>query len=217
MSDNKKDLEIQTTSTDLTPKELNQLKSYMNNGLPGLHAFDLDKQMKAKELYLSGRSYDYLSKTFRVKKEAIMYVADKEQWYEQKIARLQGLALTLQPKLTIAQIESKHFLLDLIQFTHNYFQDKMDSYARTKDDRILETMNHKLLDKYYKTIELLYKLEDQDKKSPTPAVNLNLPEGATVERVDSDTVKITPSDEGKKDLAQVLAALAELNRARDEK
>jgi hypothetical protein len=214
--DDKKDLEVQIASSDLTPKETRQLKAYISNGLPGLHAFDLDKQMKAKELYLAGRSYEYISRVFRIKKEAIMYVADKEQWYEQKIARIQGLALTLQPKLTIAQIESKHFLLDLIQFIHSYFQEKMEAYARTKDDRILETMNHKLLDKYHKTIELLYRLEDKDNKKPASTVSLNIPEGATVERVDSDTVQITPNNNAKKDLAQILEALAELNRARDE-
>ncbi|MEM4601888.1 MAG: hypothetical protein QW808_03200 [Desulfurococcaceae archaeon] len=210
-------IRINNMEGDFTPKEIRQLKAYISNGMPGLHAMTEQKQARAFQLYNAGRGYDEIANMICVRKEAILYIADRERWYDQKMEKYENMVNALRPRLTVIQVESKHFLMDLVQATHTYYRDRMDEYLRSKDPKVLDSINHKWLDKYLKALELLYKLDNKDNPANAPTVNLAIPEGSEIKRVDQNTVQVTPTQNSKEDLAAILEALAELNRARDER
>jgi hypothetical protein len=91
----------------------------------------------------------------------------------------------------------------------------MNRYFLTDDQNVANSLDMKALDRYLKTVEMLYKLDGDRNKSKTPSVGLNLGDGGvTVTRLGNNTVEITPKNK-EKTVAEMLQELADHRREQE--
>jgi hypothetical protein len=205
--------------TDFSEREIQRIVEFEQNGLQGVSKLSDEQYKLAYKMYLEGCSYDIISNRFHIKKDVILYRAWKDQWYSAKKAKLLELSESIVDRINIAKADSVSFLVDLVQFSHEYYKDKIDQYRKTKDDRIVETLDMKQLEKYFKTIEMLDKLTKvgegaEGKDSKTPLVNVIFNGIASVSR-EGNTMSVTPDKKEELTEEALLKQIAELERKKE--
>lgn len=198
--------------TDITPKELQQIEKFKEAGLPGIATIGDVALTKALDLYLSGKTYHEVGKTLTVKKDIVLYLAQKFNWYDTKMEHLQILDATLKERILHAKLVNQDFLLQIQQFFLHKIGRKMTRYMATGDEEIANKVDGKDIDRYNKAVELLDKISSE--KTPTnsrgPAVGLNLGDtGIDIKRVNENEITITPRN---KTVGEMLNELANLKR-----
>lgn len=202
--------------TDITPNELKAVDKFKEDGMPGLAALSETTMTKALDLYLSGKTYHEISKVVRTKKEIILYLGQKFNWYGTKMEHLQILDATIKERILHANLVNKDFVLQIQQFFLKKIGSKITRYLATGDDEVANQIDGKDLDRYQKYVELLDKLTTE--KTPgqrSPTVGLNLGDsGVTVKKVGENEVTITPRN---KTNAEMLQELANMKRSEENK
>ena len=204
--------------TDITPKELLVIEKFKEDGKPGLAALVTDensvKMTKAFDLYLSGSTYQEISKVVSLKKDIILYLAQKHGWYETKIEVLEILAANMKERVVHAHLTNQHFVLQIQQFYLKKIGSKITRYLATGDDEIAAKIDGKDIDRYAKYVDLLDKMTTEKIPSGSrPSVGLNMGEfGVNVRKVGENEVQITPRN---KTNAQMLQELANIKRAEE--
>lgn len=204
-------------TTDITPKELQAIEKFKEDGMPGLSALAADengvKMTKALDLYLSGTTYHDISKIVGLKKEIVLYLGQKYDWYATKMEVLEILAANIKERVVHAHLTNQHFVLQIQQFYLKKIGSKITRYLATGDDEIAAKIDGKDVDRYAKYIELLDKMTTEKiPVSPRPTVGLNLGDGVTVRKVGENEVTITPRN---KTAAEMLNELANIKRAEE--
>lgn len=203
--------------TDFSDKEIEKIVQFEQNGLQGISKLSDEQYKLAYKMYLEGCSYDLISNRFHIKKDVILYRAWKDQWPKAKKMKLIELSESIVDRISIAKADSVSFLVDLIQFSHEYYKEKIDQYRKTKDDRIVETLDMKQLEKYFKTIEMLDKLtkiSEDGKDSKTPLVNVIFNGIASIKK-DGNTMSVTPDKKEELTEEAMLKQIAELERKKE--
>jgi len=194
--------------TDLTHWDETVLGKFKDDGLPGISKITPDQMTQMFELYMQGRTYNQISQIVNVKKGIVLYFSEKSQWYAQKQAYLTDMSNHLSGKISAAKMESVDFLADTFYFFQQYYKSKMDNYAKTKDDRIVESMSSKFLPYMFKAAESLQKIGDENSKNAA-AVNINVGAGANISS-DGKTMNINTADQN--NLEQIFTMLAKMKR-----
>lgn len=200
--------------TDITPQELDIVRKYQDNGLPGIRQVSDAQMSRALDLYLSGKTYFEISKTVNIKKEIVLYLAYKFNWYHTKIDQLEILDSSLKERILHAKLMNQDFLLQIQQFFLSKIGKKMSKFMATGDEEIAAQLNKKDLEYYFKAVDLLDKITTAKvptSKSPTVGLNMGDQE-INIKKVSEHEVVITPKQ---KTTAEMLKELADLKRKED--
>lgn len=201
--------------TDITPKELQKVAEFKEAGMPGLASVAQNEVAltKALELYMGGKTYSEISKIVGIKKDIVLYLAHKFDWYNTKIEQLQILDANIKDRILQAKLVNQDFVLQIQQFFLKKIGSKMTRFMATGDDEIANSVDRKDLEFYMKSVDLLDRISTE--KIPTnhrPTVGLNLGDGVTVRKVGENEVQITPKQ---KTHADMLKEFADMKRAEE--
>lgn len=203
--------------TDITPKELIKVAEYKEAGMPGLASVAQNQVVLAKalDLYMSGKTYGEISKIAGIKKDIVLYLAHKFDWYGAKMEQLTILDANIKDRILQANLVNKDFVLQIQQFFLKKIGSKITRYLATGDDEIANKIDGKDLDRYQKYVELLDKLTTEKPATVRqPAVGLNLGDGVSVKKVGENEVVITPRS---KTIGEMLKELADIKRKEESK
>lgn len=200
--------------TDITPKELQVIEKYKEAGMPGLGSLNDTVVTRALDLYLSGKTYHEIGMTVQVKKEIILYLGQKFNWYGTKMEHLEILDNSIKERILHAKLINQDFVLQIQQFFLKKIGRKMNRFMATNDDEIANSVDRKDIEIFMKSVDLLDKLSSEKISSNSrPAVGLNLGDGVTVKRVGENEVTITPRN---KTVSEMLHDLANQKRQEDD-
>ena len=198
---------------DLSEDEKTSLQDYIKNGCPGLTKIDDTQVFKWFELYMAGKTYSEIAMIAKAKKELILYVAFKSRWLEKRTDYFSAITQSMTTKVTNIRTESINTVATIVSSLNKYFGKKFDSYLATNDDSIIENIDSKVLEKYYKSLEILEKvINPTSKESPksTP-VNININSGASVNQSSDSSLDISMKDEP----SDLLRRLAEQKKKKE--
>lgn len=201
--------------TDITPKELQAIEKFKEAGMPGLAALSETVMTKALDLFLSGKTYHEIAVTLSVKKDIILFLGQKFNWYDTKMQYLAILDATIKERILHSNLVNQDFLLQIQQFFHKKIGRKMTRFIATNDDEIANSVDKKDIEMYFKAVDLLNKITTE--KVPInsrPTVGLNLGDGVTVKKVGENEVMITPRN---KTVGEMLNDLANMKREEEKK
>ena len=207
-------MDLSTIDNDFKEDEVERINTFVANGCIGLEtlAKDEHKITSMFSLYMQGRTYTEISKISKTKKDLVLYMAAKFNWYEKRMEYLNDIQNKITGKLTTTRIESLNFITNLVQFMHKYYGDEFNNYLMTGDKTIIENLDLKMLNQYFKSIEVLEKLlnpSNVTRGGSNTTVNVNAPDGAEVRQINENTLQITPGNTGD--------ILKELSKLKDQK
>lgn len=204
-------MDLSKKDNDFTEDEANKVNTFVQNGCQGLDVLVADEHKinNMFSLYMSGKNYTEISKITKTKKNLVLYMSAKMNWYEKKMEHINDIQKSMTSKLSNTKTRSLNFIADLINVHHKYYGEKMDEYLRTNDRTIIENLDLKQLSQYFKSIEILEKLLSpaniRNNTGNGTTVNVNAPDGAQVKQLDDKTLEITPGSTG-----NILEELAKL-------
>jgi len=199
------ELEIKTYPPDFTPENIQELEEYRANGIPGIPS-DPNKIKEIKKLYMDGMSFKMISNRTRTKRVAVLFLAEKYKWYEERESGMIGMLESISKRADVFQVQHVHFVIELCDAIRTYYLDKINRFAETKDPSIMEDLNGTLMNIYTKCQDSLRnKKKDDDDMPKSPLVGITLGNGAT----------LSVPEENKGDLSKVLKTLADMNRKKD--
>jgi len=205
MFDNKPPIVHEDKNTDFSELDIQKIEKFKEEGLPGLANVGDTTIVKCLELYLNGKTYSQISNLARIKKPIVLYLSQKFNWFLIKKEYFQDLVENIQQRTLETKIASQDFLLQLIQFWQLKIGKSINRFLLTGDEGASKEIDLKEIDKYLKTLEILYRLTGEKTASDKPAVGLNLGEGVTVKKVGDNTVEITPKQKATGNLLNQLA------------
>ena len=215
----KKDEIVDPTSevTDLTSDQIERVKAFMEKGTPGIASIDDSKMWRMMELYLSGKSYNNISRTMGIEKDIVLYLSHKMNWTNRKREFLIEMSNNIQERLLETRLVSQNFLIDLTSYWHKKLGSRIQKYSITGDEKDSEGVSKQDIAMYLKTLEMLGKAigpnKDSDDK-PSP-VSLNPGEnGITLKKTGNGQIEVTPKA---KTIGTVLKDFANLRREEDKK
>lgn len=205
--------------TDITPKELEVITKFKEDGMPGLVTVAQNEVTltKALDLYLSGKTYHQISAITRTKKDIILYLAHKFNWYETKVQQLQILDAGIKERILQARLMNQDFVLQIQQFFLKKIGYRMTSFMASGDEEAANSIDRKDLEMYMKSVDLLDKITTE--KIPTgsrPTVGLNLGGfDGTLKKVGENEIQISPRNKTNAEMLQDLANLKRTEEAYD--
>jgi hypothetical protein len=207
----------QNFPADLSKSERDMLRSFKDNGMPGLARITEEQMVKMKEMYLSGASYSSISTSFRVKKAVVLFLSEKGRWLEERAERAQENIKVIREIVPYIQNDNVVFLAEISEFFKQYYRKKIEEYNRSGDDRIVQTTSLNALEKYLKCFKLLQEAVDGkggNGENKNPMVHLHLGENSNV--VVSDSGSNPESTKENEKLSEALKILAELRKKKEE-
>jgi predicted phage tail protein len=204
-------MDLSKIDNDFEESEVEKINTFISNGCIGLSTLSADesKVNGMFALYMQGRSYTDISKTTKVKKDLVLYMSAKMNWYEKRMEHLNDIQKNIMTRLTDTKIQSLDFISNLITAQHKYYGDEISKFIMTGDRTVMENLDLKQLTQYFKSIEILEKILNPAnvKKGggSSSIVNINAPDGAEIKKLDENTVEITPGGHG-----ELLRKLSEL-------
>jgi hypothetical protein len=201
--------------TDLTSRELEIVQKFKDDGLPGIAAANEVVMTKALDLYLAGKTYLEICTITSSRKEVILYLAQKFNWYGTKMEFLEILNATIAERIMHAKLTNMDFVLQIQQFYKKKIGSRLTRYLASGDEEIANSINDKDIDRFAKYVDLMDKLTtEKGQMNPRgPAVGLNLGDGVTITKV-GDEVTITPRN---RTAGEMLSELANFKRAEESK
>jgi len=202
--------------TDLTPQELLVVAKFKEDGKPGLFSVAQNEvtMTKALNLYISGKTYHEISMVVSTKKDIILYLAHKHDWYGTKMQHLAILDANIKERVLQADLMNQDFVLQIQQFFLKKIGRKMTRFMASEDEEIANSIDRKDVELYMKSVDLLKKMTTENIPAGSrPSVGLNMGEyGVNVRKVGENQVEITPRN---KTNAQMLQELADIKRAEE--
>lgn len=216
MSDKLPTISAQEPVTDFTDQDIDQINKYIEEGLPNISTVDESKLSKVLDLYLSGRSYKQCSNISGVNKQIILYLSHKFKWFDLRKSYLEDLGQSVMCRMAEAKIVNQDFLLQLINLWQKKIGNKINKYLVTNDEQYAKEIDLKEVDKYLKTLEILFRISGERNDSPQKPspIGLNLGDGVTIERKGDNTVEITPKQ---KAVGEALKQFADMRREQEKK
>lgn len=210
--------DVAAPTHDFSPKDLERIEKFKEEGMPGLLTLDETKVARILDLYLSGKTYHQISRIMRVEKALVLYLSKKFNWFSTRQEYLFELESNIRSRVVEAKLTSQDFLLELTSVWQKKIGSKITKYLASGEDSHAEEIDLKEVDKYLKTIEMLHKLtsEGSPKSSggQSPAIGLNLGDGVTITKKSDNEVEITPKQAA---IGDVLKKFADLRREEEKK
>lgn len=202
-------------ANDFSQKDLEVIKAYEEAGLPAVATVDEKKMASMLEMYLSGKTYRQIATTMQMKKEIVLYMSYKFNWFELRTDYLVDLESSMRGRVLEAKIVNQDFLLQLQAMWQKKIGSKISKYLATDNEEFANSIDLKEVDKYLKTVELLQKLASEGKPIPAdtrPMVGLNAGDGVTIVKKGENEIEITPKS---KAIGDALKMFADSRRAED--
>lgn len=204
---------------DMSAKDVEDLKRFQEDGMPGLStALTKEKIEAAISMYLSGSSFTEISMTLQIKRPLVLYVAYTNKFYDMKMDFYTNLLTQVKEKTEVATVRGVDFLADFMASIENYYRDIIKQYTLTKDKRLIDSADFENVKLYMKCLDYIkdFNKPAGDKKSSP--LGLNVPQGATLRKIDDNTLEVTPSQTSQvveSKLGEVLEHLAKLRELRE--
>lgn len=208
--------DLTTKVEDMTAEEHVALEQFVNDGCPGIAKIRESDMFQWFELYMGGRSYAEIARATKNKKEYILFIAKKQNWFDKKTQHYDGLLSNMQEKLKQLKIESVNNVSKIVEALGKYYGDKFEKFTLTGNAAHIDNVDTKMLAQFYKSIEVLDKIVSGAGKSSEgsgPLVNLNIGGDATVEQTGEKTIKVTSGEE----TGKLLKALEDIKKKQSEK
>ena len=191
-------MDLTKIENDMTDDEKVSLADYISKGKPGFSSVLESDIFNWFTLYMSGKTYGEIAEISNKKKDLVLYMSAKSEWYNKRLAHYQDLSENMLEKLKRTKLDSIDTLNNSISALGKYCNGKFNKFLSTNDKNIIEQMDFKIFAQYCKSVESLEKLmgEATKTKDRKPSVNINMTEG-TVKQVDEDTLEIDSEDTGK--------------------
>lgn len=194
-------------TTDLSPVDLEKVRAFREEGMPGLYKLEESQIARMMDLYLDGKPYSQISRITRISKTTIMFLSDKFNWFALRQDYLVELEANMRNRVIESKLVSQDFLLQLSHAWQKKIGKNITQFLATGDEKYANEIDLKEVDKYLKTIEILHKISSENAagKNKTPAVGLNLGDGVTITKKDDNSVEITPKQKTVGDLLKQYA------------
>lgn len=210
------DKALEPARTDgMNPKEVDSLRRYIDNGMPGVTSVRDDQVETMFKLYMEGSTYSEISMKTFVKKDIILFLSYKYSWPSRRQERMGNLIESLDSKIGIIRLESSEFIVDVARFIHSYIRDRMQIYDKTKDPGVLDATDWKLLNHYYKCVEVM---KGSANTSPaSPSLGTQQSPNVSIYAADGSTVNLgKETDNPSVDHSSILKFFADLERAKEQ-
>lgn len=201
---------------DFSQKDLEVIQAYQEAGLPAIAVVDEKKMASMLDMYLSGKTYRQIAMTMSIKKDIVLYMSYKFNWFALRQDYLTDMESSIRGRVMEAKIVNQDFLLQLQAMWQKKIGTKISKYLATDNEEFANEIDLKEVDKYLKTVELLQKLGAEG-KSPSdnnrPMVGVNAGDGVTIIRKGDNEIEITPKSKAIGDALKMFAD----SRREDEK
>lgn len=209
MSEDNKPVIPEQPKNDFTQKDLEVIKAYEEGGLQGVGIVDEKAMANMLDLYLSGKTYRQISTIMEIKKEIVLYMSYKFNWFDLRQDYLTDLESSMRGRVIEAKLVSQDFILQLQTMWHKKIGSKVTKYLATGNEEFIKELDLKEIDKYLKTAELLQKLAGEGKSLTTdntrPMVGLNAGDGVTIVKKGENEIEITPKSKAIGDALKMFA------------
>lgn len=198
--------------TDLTDLELEKIRDYMAAGLPGIGDINDTQLYRMLDLYMSGSTYTQISITLQVKKIIVLYLAHINKWYQSKLEGLNEIQEKIKYRIFDSKLRNQDFRLLFIQAWQKRIGKQITKFLSTNDDEHMNGIDMKEVGQLMKVMEWVDSLDEPGKgsKGKSAAVNINIGNGASIEKTGENKLSITPSDPT---IGDMLAQVANAQRA----
>ena len=210
-------MDLTKIDNDFSEEEVETINTFVENGCIGLAtlAKEEHKINNMFGLYMGGKTYIEISKVTKTKKNLVLYMAAKMGWYEKRITYIDEIQKSMTTKIKDIKVKSLNFTADLIEFHHKFYGDRIAQYMATGDRTVIDGLDLKSLNMYFKAIENLEKILNPTNVTrgggSGATININAA-GADVSMSD-DTVEITPGNQG--DILKALAKMKDDKKKED--
>jgi len=212
MSDDKKDIVVQSQTSGFTLKELDEIQKYKEAGLPDIIDVTDQKLMSAFNMRLDGMRFLEIARILGLKKVQIMYLADKYSWHERRLEFLDGFEMHMKEQILEQKIRSQGFILKAMHVMSRRMGKKFDTYLATGDEAIGNSIDMEEMALFLKMTKTISELDaasiarDPEQRS---LIGINPGDGITIKKLSDNTMEITPRQ---KSHAEMLADLAKSKR-----
>ncbi len=202
-----KELPAENQITDISDKDMEKVKKFMADGLPGIAKLEENQFQRSTEMYMAGSTYHQISNATGIPRAAVLYLSHTFGWYLARREYLWELQEKVKSRIIDSKLESKDFLLLYIQASQKRIGKSLKKYLATDDEKHADEIDLKEVSQLLKTIEVLQGLdsEGKDSRGKTPAVGLNFPDGVTIERSGDNKLTISPKEKTVGDMLKKFA------------
>lgn len=179
---------------DFTMKDLEAIEKFKEGGMLGLHTIkDIDVE-RSMALYIDGKTYRQIASVLKIKKDVILFLANKFKWFELRKDYLEELHVTIKDKIVESKLQSQEFMLELILAYQKKISRNIHQYLRTDNAEFVDKVDVKDINTLLKVMEMIHKLDIKDLgHNDKPLVGLGgLGEGMTITKTGNNSVEITP-------------------------
>lgn len=220
MDDREKQL-TESIQHDFTEEELESLENWVSNNKPGIHSLDDTKVFQWFKLYMAGKSYSEISKITNSKKDLVLFISKRQDWFGKKNEYYKDISINMLQKYKEAKMESLNTMTSMVSAMNKYFGKKFDKYLKDNNEKEIESIDTKMLAQYHKITESLDKIMGElagdskpDDKNKTPLVNINMHGNAKIKQVDENTIEVESGE--KEEVQKILASLSKVKKLREQ-
>ena len=97
---------------DFTMKDLELIEKFKEDGMLGLHTLvdtDVERMMG---LYIDGKTYRQIANVTKIRKDVILFLANKFSWFELRKDYLDELQATMKDKIIESKLQNQEFLFE---------------------------------------------------------------------------------------------------------
>jgi hypothetical protein len=132
-------------TTDIQSWEMEKLKAYIEEGVPGIGSIDDDNLGRAMELYLTGKSYREISNILNKPKVMFLYLSNRFNWFQMKMDYLEELDQTMKNRMDESKVRGTDFQLKLVHALEKRMSKVVNKYLATDDDKYIDSIDEKQL------------------------------------------------------------------------
>jgi hypothetical protein len=198
-------------TTDIQSWEMEKLKAYIEEGVPGIGSIDDDNLGRAMELYLTGKSYREISNILNKPKVMFLYLSNRFNWFQMKMDYLEELDQTMKNRMDESKVRGTDFQLKLVHALEKRMSKVVNKYLATDDDKYIDSIDEKQIAKYMKVFNAVHG-SDAPKGGGGVNVNLNMGGGMVLSKGQNGSVDISPKE---KSVAMKLKEMAAAKRAEE--
>ncbi len=189
---------------DFSQKDLEVIQAYKDGGLQGVAVVDEKKLSSMLEMYLSGKTYRQISTTMQIRKEVVLYMSFKFNWFDIRKEYLMDIEVNMKSRLEDGKIADQDFFLQLAAMYRKKIGSNLNKYLASDNVDFANAIDPKEVDKYLKVVDALQKLSggkplDDQSYNTRPMVGLNTGDGVTIVKKGDNEIEITPKSKALKD------------------
>lgn len=151
---------------DFSVADQERLQAFISGGVPGISSIPEAQMERMMSQYFEGYSYSRIARSFSVRKEVVLYLAQKFDWYEAKQEYLAEQRERMLTRIADARLAAKDYLLQLSTYLRTVVGKRISKAMVTGDET--QGPDLKMIDRSLKALEALFRLADAQDQKPAP-------------------------------------------------